>query len=490
MSRHCIPALAALFLAGCATVPKGEVRVIVESKNELYMADQWGMGVEYQDGKSAEEERTEANRPAWVKNINREMTRDDGKYRIIKVYAKDELFNDEAAARDYLKREAEKAFSANIQVAIKTSVTSMESGEVVNGRASSREQAESRIEASSAAAIRGLDIVAVYWELASWERDGKKVRHAYAIWGVYGMPLQDIEDAKKLAAEDDALKKIQALRVNQDAAAFERLKSQFAAGNGVRDFFSGEGRADSALFSRRNVYLDRYGELIHIRSKLLTLETLKDGADYAAFLSELKGMISEFEPTDRLLLSKEEQWRRQVAAVEEESRRETERKNQAIGDLNAANAALHSREEQHRQEMERKNQAIGDLNAANAELRGRVEILGGSLSQRVRALENRQGSPLPNRETMVDEGDYIGLMALWSVPDRAESGEEKTYAVQEGDTLVKIARSAYGSALFWFWLWKCNLGLIEDPNLIKPGTSIWLAPEPPEAQGLRQAAAR
>jgi nucleoid-associated protein YgaU len=48
----------------------------------------------------------------------------------------------------------------------------------------------------------------------------------------------------------------------------------------------------------------------------------------------------------------------------------------------------------------------------------------------------------------------------------------KTYTVQKGDSLSKIAKQEYGDAQQWRKIYDANRDLINDPDLIQPGWTL------------------
>lgn len=48
----------------------------------------------------------------------------------------------------------------------------------------------------------------------------------------------------------------------------------------------------------------------------------------------------------------------------------------------------------------------------------------------------------------------------------------KTYVVQKGDSLSKIAKHEYGDASKWKKIFEANQDIIKNPDLIHPGQSL------------------
>jgi LysM repeat protein len=58
-----------------------------------------------------------------------------------------------------------------------------------------------------------------------------------------------------------------------------------------------------------------------------------------------------------------------------------------------------------------------------------------------------------------------------------------SYTVQQGDTLASIARQAYGDESLWQEIYNANKQVIGDnPNLIYPGTKLYLLANPQQAR--------
>jgi nucleoid-associated protein YgaU len=53
-----------------------------------------------------------------------------------------------------------------------------------------------------------------------------------------------------------------------------------------------------------------------------------------------------------------------------------------------------------------------------------------------------------------------------------ETAEVRTYVVNAGDSLSKIAERVYGDASRWREIYKANKDQIEDPKLIRPGWEL------------------
>ena len=58
----------------------------------------------------------------------------------------------------------------------------------------------------------------------------------------------------------------------------------------------------------------------------------------------------------------------------------------------------------------------------------------------------------------------------------APSSAGRSYTVQKGDSLSKIAKREYGDAQQWRRIYEANRNLIENPDLIYPG-QVFRIPE-------------
>jgi len=58
----------------------------------------------------------------------------------------------------------------------------------------------------------------------------------------------------------------------------------------------------------------------------------------------------------------------------------------------------------------------------------------------------------------------------------APADQPKTYTVQSGDNLSKIAKQVYGDANKWHAIFDANRDKIKNPDLIHPGEVLTLPP--------------
>lgn len=59
-----------------------------------------------------------------------------------------------------------------------------------------------------------------------------------------------------------------------------------------------------------------------------------------------------------------------------------------------------------------------------------------------------------------------------------DAGQPRTYTVQKGDSLSKIAQQVYGRADKWHAIFDANRDRIDDPDLIHPGQVLVLPDAP------------
>lgn len=57
-------------------------------------------------------------------------------------------------------------------------------------------------------------------------------------------------------------------------------------------------------------------------------------------------------------------------------------------------------------------------------------------------------------------------------PADSDAGEQKTYTVQSGDTLSKIAEQHYGDGSKYTKIFEANRSVLEDPDKIYPGQEL------------------
>ena len=73
--------------------------------------------------------------------------------------------------------------------------------------------------------------------------------------------------------------------------------------------------------------------------------------------------------------------------------------------------------------------------------------------------------------------DFSGVTA--TVDSTEEIIGERTYTIESGDTLSKIAKEQLGRASAWRDIFEANRDVIDNPDRIFPGQVIKLPPAPP-----------
>jgi len=74
----------------------------------------------------------------------------------------------------------------------------------------------------------------------------------------------------------------------------------------------------------------------------------------------------------------------------------------------------------------------------------------------------------------VEKADFSGVSA--KVDSTAEIVGERTYTIEKGDTLSKIAKEQLGHASAWKQIFEANRDVLDDPDRIFPGQVIKLPP--------------
>lgn len=75
-----------------------------------------------------------------------------------------------------------------------------------------------------------------------------------------------------------------------------------------------------------------------------------------------------------------------------------------------------------------------------------------------------------------------GSSSTAEAPAGAPSTAPRTYVVQKGDSLSKIATTFYGNAKSWRVIFEANRDRIKDPDMIQPGWKLTI-PDPDDGQG-------
>ena len=72
--------------------------------------------------------------------------------------------------------------------------------------------------------------------------------------------------------------------------------------------------------------------------------------------------------------------------------------------------------------------------------------------------------PHPGPDGPIDFSDVTG--------GATTSGEPRTYVVQKGDSLSKIAKEMYNDVKQWKKIFEANKTQIKNPDVIKPGQKL------------------
>lgn len=88
--------------------------------------------------------------------------------------------------------------------------------------------------------------------------------------------------------------------------------------------------------------------------------------------------------------------------------------------------------------------------------------------------ERGQGEVWDIRKTPSKAREDKSADLSFSAPEVSDEVAPKTYTVQPGDSLSKIAKEQLGDASRWKEIFEANKETIKDPNLIRVGQEITL----------------
>lgn len=77
-----------------------------------------------------------------------------------------------------------------------------------------------------------------------------------------------------------------------------------------------------------------------------------------------------------------------------------------------------------------------------------------------------------NKKKEKPKADFSNVQSGSSTSPAKEEQTERTYTVQSGDSLSKIAQREYGDAGAWRRIFEANRDQIDDPDLIQPGQEL------------------
>lgn len=106
------------------------------------------------------------------------------------------------------------------------------------------------------------------------------------------------------------------------------------------------------------------------------------------------------------------------------------------------------------------------------------DVVGGS-SSTAPSSKGRPGGAAPGAtaggtETQADGFKDVvsGSSSTAASPKGQSGGEARTYIVQSGDSLSKIAKKFYGNANEWRRIFEANKDRISNPDMIQPGWAL------------------
>ena len=85
----------------------------------------------------------------------------------------------------------------------------------------------------------------------------------------------------------------------------------------------------------------------------------------------------------------------------------------------------------------------------------------------------------PQRPPLASPGTVSSPAAPVSAPSPSPVGDEQTYEVQAGDTLLSIAQQFYGDQTLWRPIYDANRDVIgSNPDALKPEMKLKIPPKP------------
>ena len=118
--------------------------------------------------------------------------------------------------------------------------------------------------------------------------------------------------------------------------------------------------------------------------------------------------------------------------------------------------------------MLRQNNAVvqSDLSVEPSEERSAVQV---NLNQQ----QASRASEQTEQATVVGpQQQSVKNVAFESVHGEQIYQAQKFYIVRQGDTLSKISKRYYGSPKKWHRIYEANRGVLEDPDVLKPGSKL------------------
>jgi len=71
-----------------------------------------------------------------------------------------------------------------------------------------------------------------------------------------------------------------------------------------------------------------------------------------------------------------------------------------------------------------------------------------------------------------DFSNVVGGGSSTAKPAEGAAGASRTYTVQKGDSLWKIAKNFYGNGNAWPRIHEANKDIIHNPDIIQPGWTL------------------
>ncbi len=102
------------------------------------------------------------------------------------------------------------------------------------------------------------------------------------------------------------------------------------------------------------------------------------------------------------------------------------------------------------------------------------DVVGGS-SSTAPSSKGRPGGVAPGGTGTQADGfkDVVGGSSSTAASPKGQpGGEARTYIVQSGDSLSKIAKNFYGDASQWRRIFEANKDRISNPDMIQPGWAL------------------
>ena len=81
---------------------------------------------------------------------------------------------------------------------------------------------------------------------------------------------------------------------------------------------------------------------------------------------------------------------------------------------------------------------------------------------------------MSDKDPVPDFSDVRGGGSSSAPPPAGARPQERTYTVEEGDSLSKIAKAVYGDPNQWKAIYQANQDTIKNPDLIFPGQVLKL----------------